>query len=212
MKKIALIVCFFGTFPFIVFSQNLDIRILRSIHLNRSESMDPAFRFVSNSVLPLSIATPLSVIVAGKISGNRVMFRDGLTIGASMLLNETMTEVVKYSVNRKRPYEKYPDIKPQMSVRDPSFPSGHTSNAFCTATALSLACPKWYVVVPSYSWAALVGYSRLDLGMHYPSDVVAGAIIGAGSAFLCFKLRKVLEKRYETKHPVIPTAMDGIYE
>jgi membrane-associated phospholipid phosphatase len=50
--------------------------------------------------------------------------------------------------------------------------------------------PKWYVIVPSYSWAVAVGYSRMHMGMHYPSDVLMGAIIGTASSFLSFKVQK----------------------
>ena len=56
--------------------------------------------------------------------------------------------------------------------------------AFATATTLTLECKKWYVAVPAYAWAAGVGYSRMYLGEHYPSDVIAGAVVGAGSAWL----------------------------
>jgi membrane-associated phospholipid phosphatase len=61
-----------------------------------------------------------------------------------------------------------------------SFPSQHTSFAFATATALSLQYRKWWVVVPAYTWAAMVGYSRLYLGQHYPSDVDRRRCFGNG--------------------------------
>jgi len=71
--------------------------------------------------------------------------------------------------------------------------------AFANATALSLKYPKWYVIIPSYFWACSVGYSRLNLGEHYPSDVLAGAIVGAGSAFLSLKLTNWLFNSCENK-------------
>ncbi len=44
--------------------------------------------------------------------------------------------------------------------------------------------------MPSYTWAVIVAYSRMDLGVHYPSDILIGAVIGAGSAYLCFRLNQ----------------------
>ncbi|WP_256604704.1 phosphatase PAP2 family protein [Sphingobacterium multivorum] len=80
-----------------------------------------------------------------------------------------------------------------MSVRTAggySFPSGHTSSAFATASALSRAYSKWYVVAPSLLWASSVGYSRMYLGVHFPSDVLTGAVLGTGAAFALDGLKK----------------------
>ncbi|HEU4788615.1 MAG TPA: phosphatase PAP2 family protein, partial [Flavobacterium sp.] len=52
-----------------------------------------------------------------------------------------------------------------------------------------------YVIAPSFLWAGAVGYSRMYLGVHYPTDVLAGAIVGSGSAFLCYKLNKWINKK-----------------
>ena len=82
------------------------------------------------------------------------------------------TTGLKFAINRKRPFVTYPDIEKIASAGSKSFPSGHTSDAFATATSLSLAFPKWYVITPSFVWACAVGYSRMDLGVHYPSDVL----------------------------------------
>lgn len=78
-------------------------------------------------------------------------------------------------------------------------PSGHTSTAFATATSLSLAYPKWYVVAPSFVWAGAIGYSRMHLGVHYPSDVLAGAIVGSGSAYLTYKANQWINKKRKKK-------------
>jgi membrane-associated phospholipid phosphatase len=111
-----------------------------------------------------------------------------------------ITSVLKYTIDRPRPFETYPDIEKATYAGSPSFPSGHTSDAFSLATSLSIAYPKWYVIVPSYAWALTVAYSRMHLGVHYPSDVLAGALVGAGSAYLCYKGQQWLtQKRHIIK-------------
>ena len=106
---------------------------------------------------------------------------------------------MKHTINRKRPFETYSDIEQATSSLGKSFPSGHTSLAFATATSLSVAYPKWYVIAPSFVWAGAVGYSRMHLGVHYPSDVFAGAIIGSGSAYLSYKANKWINKKRSRK-------------
>jgi membrane-associated phospholipid phosphatase len=107
-----------------------------------------------------------------------------------------ISTVSKITINRPRPYTTYPSlIFNKGKVGDHSFPSGHTTAAFATATSLSLAFPKWYVIAPSYAYAAAIAYSRMYLGVHYPTDVLGGIISGAGSSLFVFHARKWLNKR-----------------
>lgn len=184
--------------------QNLDIRILRSINLDRNPHWDKAMQFMSNSEATVSIATPAIILGVGFIEGDQQIKSDGFTIASAFLLSSAMTTVLKYSVKRPRPFTTYPDIEKLSAGGSYSFPSGHTSSAFATATSLSLAYPKWYVIVPSYAWASTVGYSRMHLGVHYPSDVLVGAIIGAASSYLCYKGQQWLNHRKKRKaEPVV---------
>ena len=177
------------------YSQNLDIRILRQINEHRNTHLDGTFTTITNSVSPISIAAPILIFGTGLIEKDQELKQKGLMIGESFLVTTIFATTLKHAVNRARPFETYPDIQKLAAGGSSSFPSGHTSDAFSTATSLSLAFPKWYVIAPSYTYATLVGYSRMHLGVHYPSDVLAGAIIGAGSAFLCYKAQKWINHR-----------------
>ncbi len=179
-----------------IHAQNPDIKLLRNINLNRNTSLDGTFNFITNTAAPISFAAPATMWIVGKASHNEKLIQQGVISGSAVVLSLAASYLVKYTVQRKRPYETYADIQPYSSDKTPSFPSNHTSVAFSAATSFSLAYPKWYVIVPSYSWASAVAYSRLHLGEHYPSDVFAGALLGAGSAFLCYKLNNWIMKQY----------------
>ncbi len=176
-------------------SQNLDIEILRDVNLNRNHSMDETFQFFSNSVSPVTIGTPVVLLTTGLFTKDSLLVRKALYVGASVVTASIIVTGIKHTVNRVRPYNTYTYLEKESTGGSPSFPSGHTSDAFSLATSLSLANPKWYVIVPSFTWATLVGYSRMDLGVHYPSDVLIGALLGAGSAYLCYKGQKWLLKK-----------------
>jgi len=110
----------------------------------------------------------------------------------SLGVNAFATLALKYSIDRERPFNTYAFINPLDNVTSPSLPSGHTSNAFALATSLSMAYPRWYVIAPAFAYAATVSYSRMHLGVHYPSDILLGAVIGSGSAFLSAAINKKL--------------------
>jgi membrane-associated phospholipid phosphatase len=124
------------------------------------------------------------------IQKDNTLKNKGYYIGATLLSSTIITTTLKFTIDRDRPFVTYPDIQKLTGAGSPSFPSGHTSEAFATATSLSLAFPKWYVIAPSMLWASAAGYSRMHLGVHYPSDVLVGALIGSGSAWLCHELNK----------------------
>jgi membrane-associated phospholipid phosphatase len=199
MKKILLFVLLLQSFT--SYSQNMDIRILRQINSNHSVRLDGAFTTITNSVSPISIAAPLLVLGTGLIEKDKTIQTKGLVMCTSLFTATVISTGLKYAINRTRPFDSYPypDILKKTGGGSPSFPSGHTSDAFTTATSLSLAFPKWYVIAPSYTYATLVGYSRMHLGVHYPSDVLAGAIVGAGSAYLCYKAQKWINHKKRNK-------------
>jgi membrane-associated phospholipid phosphatase len=179
----------------LVNAQNFDINTLKSINLYRNESLDPTFKSFSNSAVPISIASPIVIYSLSLIKKDSTLKKQALFIGETFLVNAFLTVALKKTIKRDRPYVSYPEIDNVILESSYSMPSGHTSTAFATATSLSMAFPKWYVIVPSFTWASAVGYSRMHLGVHYPTDVLAGTIIGSGSAYLTFKINKWLDKK-----------------
>ncbi len=86
--------------------------------------------------------------------------------------------VTKFAVGRERPTKTDNAFIFKPMSGDASFPSGHTTVAFAAATVLAEQYPSWAVIVPSYAFAAAVGFSRLYANQHWSSDVVAGAVLG----------------------------------
>jgi membrane-associated phospholipid phosphatase len=175
-----------------LFSQNLDIRILRSLNSSPTLSSDKFFQFASNSDVYVVLGIPTAMAAVGLLKHDNKILRNSCVTFASTALCAGITSALKYSIKRVRPFITYPDITKKSAAGSPSFPSGHTSSAFATAMSISLSYPKWYIIVPVYTWAGTVAYSRMDLGVHYPSDVLGGAIIGAGSAWLTYYVNKKL--------------------
>ena len=94
--------------------------------------------------------------------------------------------ILKPLVDRTRPYDvlDYTPLIPP--VGDPSFPSGHTSASFAAATAIYFINKKWGIA--AYILAAVMGFSRLYLGVHFPTDVLAGALVGTAAAMAIIRI------------------------
>lgn len=98
--------------------------------------------------------------------------------------------VLKSHFRRNRPPQAIPGFQSVIQPADQfSFPSGHTSAAFLMATLLQYLLPGAGWVL--YPWACAVGTSRVLLGVHFPTDTVAGAVLGYCIAILCISVAMV---------------------
>ena len=194
MNKISCTIFFLLSFV-IVSSQNIDFNILKQVNSNRNKALDPTFKAITNSAIPISIATPVVLYSIGMIQKDSLIKKKAVFVGETFLVSAFITLASKQIIKRERPYNRYLELDPVVFENSYSMPSGHTSTAFATATSLSLAYPKWYVIAPSFIWAGSIGYSRMHLGVHYPSDVLIGAFVGSGSAYLTHKVNQWLNKK-----------------
>jgi membrane-associated phospholipid phosphatase len=194
--------CFISLFST---AQNFDIDLLKSINKNETVFKNNFFDVTSTSVTVVNIAAPLGILAAGLIKHHKQLKKDALFIAGAYILSTLITQGSKRLIQRERPFTTYPTIIKRTEGGGYSMPSGHTAAAFNSATTLSLWFPHWYVIVPSYAWAGLVGYGRMYQGVHYPTDILAGAIVGAGSAWLAYKAEKWLDKK-NTKKKIAATA------
>lgn len=178
-------------------------KTLLNIQQTRTAGKTRFYSTVSDAGGPLAVAVPAGVLAMALIKEDKTLRNGAFYLFGSLAINEAFTQISKRVINRPRPFVTHSDIIPLAHTSPYSFPSGHASRAFTMAASVSLVYPKWYVVVPAYATAGLISYSRLYLGVHYPGDVIGGALIGSGSAIAGYKLmqwwqRKTQKKRNKT--------------
>jgi undecaprenyl-diphosphatase len=124
-----------------------------------------------------------------------------LLIPLIAISDQFSSTVIKNIVARPRPCHTVNGIKIIQDLRELvpcgsgfSFPSSHAVNSFAAATYLSHFYRKWSWAF--YSYAIVIGFSRISVGVHYPSDVAGGAVIGSAVALIVTYCWRAVEERY----------------
>ena len=163
---------------------HLDAEIYARVAATRIPPLDDAMRRLTRTADhgKLWLGSAAALALAGDERG-RLAAKRGLV--ALTLASATANLLGKPLSRRRRPMPAEVEVLARRRVpmpRSSSFPSGHTASAFAFATAAARV--EGRLAVPLVALAALVGYSRVHSGVHYPADVVAGAALGVGVGVL----------------------------
>lgn len=167
-----------------------DRQILEWINHNRIYSLDNFFRFITDTAGAIAVIIAIIVIIYGFIKKTDFLKFRKYQVAFAVAVNAIIITILKYTINRLRPFEVDSTIEKLTSGGSPSFPSGHTGAAMVVAISMSLLFfkQKWLLAIICWIWAIAVAYSRIVLGVHYPSDILGSVIISFITAFASQKV------------------------
>ena len=174
--------------------QQLNIWLLFIQNHLRSETLDPIVIAITNLGNAGIFWIVLSVILLFPKKTRRAGILSLLALLGSLCVTNFL---LKNYVARVRPYEVVRGLQCLIPAqKDWSFPSGHASASFASAVVIYKSCHRG-IGVPALIFAFAISLSRLYVGVHYPSDVIAGMIIGTLIALILFWIFG--EKKYKAR-------------
>ena len=173
---------------------NLDAKLLIAINSAHTPLLDQAMWLISSRWIWIPLYILLTAMLYLKLGITKCLFIL-LTIAALIVAtDQTCAHIIKPFVARLRPSTPDNPLSDVMLLVNDyrggrySFPSCHAANTFCLATFLYLCFRSRPLSFFLLSWALLVAYSRIYLGVHYPGDILAGCLIGALYALISYAL------------------------
>ena len=163
-------------------AEHIDAALYTAIASTPTPSLDRAMRTLSRAAdhSKLSMAAAAALALSGRPAARRAAVFGLVSVG---LTSTVVNAAVKPLSRRRRPDRVAERVEVARHVRMPistSFPSGHSAAAFAFATGVGHVMPR--LAVPLRALAALVAYSRVHTGVHYPGDAVVGSLIGTAVA------------------------------
>lgn len=157
----------------------LDKPVYEEVQRNRTESIDDFASTVQDLGSYPSFGIMGAFYVAGALLEDERARTVAMDAFASSLVSAGMiTTTLKVAAGRSRPNEEEGAYRFKPFGGDHSFPSGHTTQAFSLASVIAEHYDERWIDITSYGMATLVGLARIEQEAHFPSDVVAGAVIG----------------------------------
>ncbi len=176
----------------------IDILIFYLININMQNPVfDIVMPFISSiGYFSIWILVCILLFVFGGKKGRNV----AIVCIVALVFGYYLTEILKYIVARPRPYAMLDGVRILTSIDGSSWPSGHTVASFIGAIIIGRSYSfnfkgkKCKLIYPLLIFAFLVGFSRIYNGVHYPSDVISGALIGIFCALLILRIENDIIK------------------
>lgn len=173
----------------------MDGNILLWIQENlRNDILTPVMHFITS----LGDRGYIWIVLALILLISKKTRRIGLLTLFALLLAHTLNNVcIKGFIQRTRPYEKVPGLTSLLgTLKSTSFPSGHTASSIAAAAVLYKSLPKAYGI-PALILAGLIAFSRMYMGVHYPTDILGGILVGTVSALFVLGMDTYFQKNFK---------------
>lgn len=159
---------------------------------------NPVFDFFFKYITHLGDAGVIWIVTAVILLFFKKTRKCGIMMGCALILGLLVGNLgLKNLIGRQRPFIQRPEMEAMLLISPPggfSFPSGHTLASVECATVILLNNKKWGI--PAITLALLIAFSRLYLYVHFPSDVIAAAILGiAIGVFVYYMYQKFIDKK-----------------
>lgn len=175
------------------FFPDADLRILLTLNGSRIRGGDSFLSALTDANTFVSVTSIVGVGVVAFMRRSPSLAWKGAVLLTTLLVGALVVYVLKQSVERPRPFVVNATVEKLSGGGSPSFPSGHVTEAFAMLTAVVLLFPRQrWVAACLIVWTVFIAYSRIATGVHFPSDVLGGALAGiatAGIVNLCFRSR-----------------------
>ncbi len=158
---------------------NPDYLLLDWLNSHHVPGTTALMQFISAWATLINISAVAVVFIIALTRRSKEMLQRFFLMAVVMILAALAIALVKEIAGRERPFLAYPSIEKMSKGGGSSFPSGHTTESFAVAAAFAFLFRNRWLIILIFLWAAMVGYTRMALGVHYPSDVAGGAILGA---------------------------------
>lgn len=178
---------------------NLDTRLFQFLNVDLANTVfDTVMPVVTNDWVLRAVFLAIVVLLLF-FGGRRGRIVALLCVATVALSDQTSSHLIKPLIERTRPCHVVPDVHLLVACsKGLSFPSSHAANSFAVAVLVSLVYRRsiWAVLTA----AALISYSRIAVGVHYPLDVLAGAVVGAACAGAVYALFSFAMGRLGKQH------------